>query len=103
MKKKNITDIPATTASKQAADSFRQGLLSLDQNDNQTARTNFLKAIELDPNLAIAYILKSGTDLSPKEFTDDLSKAKSRLEGDSEWEKLYYEFTVLLILAGPGI
>ncbi len=92
-KKKMTTDIPVTTQSKEAMESFHKGLMSLDQNDNQKARVYFLKAIEQDPKLAVAYLFKSGTDLTPKEFADDMEKAKANLEGASEWEKLYYEYS----------
>jgi tetratricopeptide (TPR) repeat protein len=89
---KKITDITATTQSKEALESFHNGLMALDQNDNQKARTYFLKAIEQDPKMAIAYLYKSSTDLTPKEFADDLARGKSNLEGTTEWEKMYYDF-----------
>ena len=91
-KKEKITDIPSTSQSKEAVESFRSGLACLDQNDNQKARSFFQKAIEQDPKLAVAYMYKAGTDLSPKEFAEDLQKAKANLEGTSEWEKLYYDY-----------
>ena len=91
--KMKSNDITVTTQSKEAGESFRTGLMLLDQNDNQKARTYFLKAIEQDPKLAIAYLYKSNTDLTPKEFADDLEKAKANLEGVSDWEKLYYDYT----------
>jgi len=97
VKKKMTTDIPATTQSKEATESFRQGLMSLDQNDNQKARACLLKAIGEDPKLAVAYMYKSGTDLTPKEFAEDLEKAKANLEGASEWEKLYYDYTATFL------
>jgi tetratricopeptide (TPR) repeat protein len=65
----------------------------LDQNDTKQARTYFTKAIEQDPKLAVAYLYKSGTDLTPKEFAEDVEKAKANLEGASEWEKLYFDYT----------
>jgi tetratricopeptide (TPR) repeat protein len=93
VKKEKTTDIPVTTQSKEAMESFRNGLMSLDQNDNQKARTYFLKAIEQDPKLAVAYLYKSNTDLTPKEFAEDMEKAKANLEGASEWEKLYFDYS----------
>jgi tetratricopeptide (TPR) repeat protein len=92
VKKEKVTDIPVTTSSKDALASVRQGLAMMDQGDIQKGRAFFIKAIEQDPKLAIAYILKSGEDRSPKEFADDLDKAKANLEGTSDWEKLYYDF-----------
>ena len=87
-KKEKITDIPVTTQSKEATESFRMGLSYLDQNENQKARIYFLKAIDQDPKMAIAYLFKCNTDLSPKEFAEDMEKAKANLEGAGEWEKL---------------
>lgn len=91
--KEKSNDISVTSSSKDAKESFRKGLISLDQNDNKQARVFFLKAIEQDPKFAAAYLFKSGTDLTPKEFVADLDKAKANLDGVSEWEKLYYEYT----------
>jgi tetratricopeptide (TPR) repeat protein len=96
-KKDKITDIPVTTQSSDASDAFHQGLVALDQNDNQQARAFFLKAIEKDPKLAIAYLFKSQTDLTPKEFALDLDKAKANLTGVSEWEKLYYDYNATFL------
>ncbi|MCX6235165.1 MAG: tetratricopeptide repeat protein [Bacteroidetes bacterium] len=91
-KKEKVTDIPVTTSSQEALASFRQGLALFDVYDTQKARTFFIKAIEQDPKLAIAYIFKAESDLSPQEFVNDLDKAKTNLEGASDWEKLYYDY-----------
>jgi tetratricopeptide (TPR) repeat protein len=95
--KGKTTDVPATTQSKEAAESFRNGLMSLDQNDTKKARTFFLKAIEQDPKLAIAYLYKANTDLTPKEFADDMQKAKENLGSTSDWEKMYFDFTATFL------
>jgi len=87
-----ITDVPASTQSKEAEASFRQGLVYMDQGDGQKARADFSKAIELDPKLAIAYIFRSGNAQTAKEFADDVNKAKTNLEGASDFEKMYVEY-----------
>lgn len=87
-----ITDLPVTTKSDEAKASVKQGLALADAGDGQSAKKLFAKAIEQDPKLAIAYILKSGTNESPKEFVEDLNNAKANLEGASDWEKWYYEY-----------
>ena len=94
---KKSNDIPVNTQSKEAQENFRKGLQSLDQNDTKQARTYFMKAIEADPKLAIACLFKSVVDLTPKEFADDVDKAKSNLEGVSNWEKMYYDFTLTFL------
>src|SRR6185369_17575492 len=81
-----VSDIVPTSKSKEAVASFRQGLLFAYQADGQKARAAFIKAIEQDPKMAIAYIFKATTDFSPKEFADDMNKAKANLDGASEWE-----------------
>jgi len=91
-KKEKITDIPVTSQSKEAIESFRSGLIASDLNEGQKSRALFLKAIEQDPRLSIAYLFKANTDVTPKEFTDDIEKAKANLEGASEWEKLYCDY-----------
>jgi tetratricopeptide (TPR) repeat protein len=96
-KKEKMTEIPATTQSKEALASFRQGLTFMDQGDGQKARTYFMKAIEQDPKMAIAYIFKSGTDFTNKEFADDMGKAKANLEGVTDWEKWYYDYTATFL------
>jgi len=92
-----ITDIVASSKSKEAVASFRQGLLLADQGDGQKARASFIKAIEQDPKMAIAYVFKASTDFSPKEFTDDLNKAKENLDGAGEWEKIYYDYNMTFL------
>jgi tetratricopeptide (TPR) repeat protein len=92
IKKERMTDIPATTTSKEALASFQQGLALFDLYEGQKARTYFSKAIEQDPKMAIAYIFRAETSLSPDEFVKDLEQAKANLEGKSEWEKQYYDY-----------
>lgn len=91
-KTEKITDIPITTKSDEARASVKQGLAMADAGDVQKAKSFYVKAIGQDPKLAIAYILKSGTNETPKEFADDLNQAKANLEGTSDWEKMYYEY-----------
>ncbi|MDP4263664.1 MAG: tetratricopeptide repeat protein, partial [Bacteroidota bacterium] len=85
------TDIPVTSKSDKAKAAFQQGLALLDEGSTSKAKEMFTKAIEIDSNLAVAYLYRTGLGTSPKEFMDDLAKAKAHLEGASEWEKLYYD------------
>lgn len=87
-----VTDIPVTSKSEAAKASFQQGLALTDDGDIQKARAAFTKAIEQDPNLAIAYMYRANLSLSAKEYVDDLEKAKAHLDGASDWEKMYYDF-----------
>jgi tetratricopeptide (TPR) repeat protein len=85
-------DIPATSKSAEAKEAFEKGLQLADESTIQKARAMFAKATELDPNMAIGYLFRANYAQSPKEFMDNLEKAKAHLDGASEWEKLYYEF-----------
>lgn len=87
-----ITDIPATSESKEAVAAFQEGLAFSDENNGNKARAAFTKAIQLDPTMAIAYMYRANFSLSPKEAIDDLDKAKKNLNLASDWEKMYYEY-----------
>ncbi len=87
-----ITDIPVTSKSKDAIDAFREGLVFFDDNNAIKARAAFAHAIEHDSALAIAYLFRGNVSQSAQEFMDDMNKAKSHLDGASDWEKMYYDY-----------
>jgi tetratricopeptide (TPR) repeat protein len=87
-----ITDIPATSESKEAIAAFQDGLAFSDENNAKKARAAFTKAVQLDPTLAIAYMYRANFSLSAKEAMDDLARAKKNLDLASDWEKMYYEY-----------
>lgn len=87
-----VTDIPATSKSKDAIASFREGLAFADDGNAIKARAAFTKAIEQDSTMAIAYLYRGGFSQSSEEFMNDLAKAKAHLDGVSDWEKMYYDF-----------
>lgn len=87
-----VTDIPVTSKSKEAIAAFQEGLAFADDNNGIKARAAFTKAIQLDPNLAIAYMYRSNFAQSAKEGMDDLAGAKAHLDSASEWEKMYYDY-----------
>ena len=87
-----ITDIPATTASKEALASFTEGLNLLDLGDGIKARAAFSKAIAQDPRFGMAYLMRANTGTSAKEFADDIANGKANVDSASEGEKMYAEF-----------
>ena len=87
-----ITDIPATTASKEALASFTEGLNLLDLGDGIKARAAFSKAIAQDPRFGMAYLMRANTGTSAKEFADDIASGKANVDSASEGEKMYAEF-----------
>lgn len=89
-----VTEIPATTSNKEAEASFRQALGLFDQGDGLEAKELFARAIQQDPNLAIAHLYNALTSVTPKEFNDELATAKMHLDSASNWEKNYYEYVL---------
>jgi tetratricopeptide (TPR) repeat protein len=89
--------LSSSSQSGEAKTTFDQGLAMLDQGDFQQSHAMFVKALQQDPKMAIAYVFKAATDASPKEFTDDMNKAKENLAGVSEFEKIYYDYSATFI------
>ena len=87
-----VTDIPASTKSKDASASFQQGLLSFDLGDTKKAKAAFSKAIEQDPKFGIAYLYRANLSNSSKEFADDVNGGKANLDSASDWEKMYGDY-----------
>lgn len=86
------TDIIASSKSKEAMASFQEALAALDLNDGKKARNAFTKAIEQDPSMGISYLYRANTATSSKEYADDINAGKLKLDGASNWEKLYAEY-----------
>ncbi len=86
------TDIIATTKSLEAKASFEEGLAALDLNESKKARSAFSKAIEQDPTMGIAYLLRANTASSFKEYSDDINAGKAKLDSASNWEKMFAEY-----------
>src|SRR5205809_12272 len=84
-----ITDLPASTKSKDALASFQEGLAAFDLNDGKKARAAFNKAIEQDPGFGIAYLYRANTATSAKEYADNINTGKSKMDSASNWEKMY--------------
>ncbi|MEO5647756.1 MAG: tetratricopeptide repeat protein [Chitinophagaceae bacterium] len=93
-KKETITEMPITTSNKEAEASFKEGLVYFDQGDGLKAKALFAKAIEQDQNMAIAHLYYSFTATTPKEYNEELAKAKANLSSASDWEKDYYDFAL---------
>lgn len=87
-----VTDIPATTKSKDALAAFNEGLAFYDLNDMKKARASFTKAIELDPKFGLAYLFRANTSQTAKDYADDIANGKANLDSSSAWEKMHAEF-----------
>lgn len=84
-------DLPYTTQSEEALNQFKDGLLALDLGDAQRSRGHFDKAIELDPDFAVAYVYRSYTSRSGQEFAADVKTANEKNNNLSDAEQLLVE------------
>ncbi len=91
-KAEKATDFAPTSNSKEAIGFFNEGLLAWDLGENNKARVLFTKAIEKDPGFGLAYLVRSGTANTTKEYTDDINQGKAKIANASEWEKMYADF-----------
>ena len=81
-------DITFTTKSNQALQYFLDGLDKNDNFYNDEARALFGKAIELDPEFAIAYYYWAITSVTQDDFQSRLSQAVELVDNASEPERL---------------
>ena len=81
-------DFTYTTKSKEALNYFNQGLAELDMLQLDRARGLFDKALELDPNFAMAHFYRAQTAVSGDEFRHHLAMAVKDMANVTEPEKL---------------
>ncbi len=89
---KQIADV--TTSSLEAYDNYLQGLKAKDKLYHNDARKFFEKAVELDPEFAIAYFYLSDVNSSLGNYDlvlEQLKKAKTLSDKATEKEKLYID------------
>ncbi|MEO6490086.1 MAG: tetratricopeptide repeat protein [Ferruginibacter sp.] len=87
-----ITEIPVSTASKEAQEAFKEALQSLDMNDRKKARLLFTKAIEADPKFGLAYLFRANTSVTNKDYMDDIMMGKANVDSTSSWEKMLGDY-----------
>jgi tetratricopeptide (TPR) repeat protein len=85
--KKDEGKIPVTTSSEQARQDFLKGRTLSENLRGQESIQYFTKAIQADPNFAMAYLLRSGFQPSANEFFADLKMAVSLADKVSEGER----------------
>ena len=76
-----------TTSSEEALAKLNKGLLLLDAGDIISSREYFTKAIERDPEFAIAYSFRALSSGSTDEFVSDIESAVSFSKKISDFEK----------------
>ncbi|MFH1699184.1 MAG: tetratricopeptide repeat protein [Candidatus Zixiibacteriota bacterium] len=81
--------MPITTSSDIAKASYLQGRELLEKLRYREAQQYFLKAVDLDPEFAIAYLQLARVQSSTKESFDSFSKARALLHKVSEAEQLW--------------
>ncbi len=86
---KDSGKIPVTTLSKEARDAFLTGRDLAERLQAQESKEYFEKAVELDPEFALAWMQLSFAQPSAKEFFAAFDKAKEFAEKASEGERLW--------------
>ena len=100
--------MPITTSSNEAADEFLAGRELFENARKPDARLHFLKAVELDPEFALAYCFIAFTDflaysgLSARGFHDNLQLAKTHSGHVSQGEQLLIESALADAGGNPG-
>jgi len=80
--------IPITTSSEKARDAFLKGRWLLDNLRLTDAHEYFIKAVEADPDFALAHLRVANTASTNQEFFDALRRAVDESADVSEGEKL---------------
>ena len=86
---KDAGKIPVTTMSKEAREAFLMGRDLAERLQAQESKQYFEKAVELDPEFALAWMQLSFTQPSAKEFFATFDKAKEFAAKASEAENLW--------------
>jgi tetratricopeptide (TPR) repeat protein len=86
--KVDTTKIPITTSSEKARDAFLKGRWLLENLRVTDAHDYFLKAVEADPNFALAHLRVANTASTNQEFFDALRRAVDTSINASEGERL---------------
>src|SRR5262245_36471703 len=80
--------VPITTASAEARDAFLRGRDLFEKLRVQQSRTEFERAVQLDPNFALAYFNLANSQPTTKEFFDTMQKAVAVADRVSPGERL---------------
>ena len=88
------TEIPITTASKEARALFLEGRALLENLHRTAAHEKFVAAVVADPDFARGHALVANTAMSTGEYFDAVSKAKAAAAGASEGEQLLIQALV---------
>ena len=86
--KKEDGKIPVTTSSEQARQDYLKGRTLSENLRGQESLQYFTKAIQEDPNFAMAYLLRSGFQPNANDFFADLKMAVSLADKVSEGERI---------------
>ena len=80
-------ELPITTKSQDARKLFIEGRQLAEFIHNEKAYDLFNRAVEIDPEFALAYLFKAGTAAETKNFQDNLAKAVALAPKASEGEQ----------------
>jgi tetratricopeptide (TPR) repeat protein len=80
--------VPITTISPEARDAFLRGRDLAEKLQIQLARGEYERAVQLDPNFALAYLNLAGTQPTTKDFFATMAKAVALADKVSDGERL---------------
>ncbi len=80
--------VPITTTSAEAREAYLRGRDLAEKLRNQQARSEYERAVQLDPNFALAHLNLAGTQPTTKDFFDTMAKAVALADKVSEGERL---------------
>src|ERR1035437_1278892 len=86
-------EVPVTSSSKEALSLFLDGRAKSDDNEFVAAASLFDKAIQADPNFAMAYLYRAQSGGGYNIFRQNLDKAISLIGKVSEGEKLEIQYS----------
>ena len=80
--------VTITTTSAEAREAYLRGRDLTEKLRNQQARSEYERAVQLDPNFALAYLNLAGTQPTTKDFFDTMAKAVALADKVSDGERL---------------
>ena len=83
--------MPVTTASDEARDAFMEGMQAFDMQRGIDAQAHFARAVELDPDFALAHAMQANSASSLAQFNESLDAAERAAAGASRAEQLFIE------------
>ncbi len=96
------TTVPITTSSEQARAAYLEGRALAESLRATDARSHFERAVQLDPNFAMAHLGMANTSPTAAEFFASLERAVASMAGASKGERLQIEAFAAAVNGEPA-